>query len=71
MIRWDPDAESTDELGRSGRGSYRYVDGGRRYLVGQWPSTPYEPSPDDPVSVSVEPADVPPYAPPPGSPAAD
>jgi len=71
VIRWDPDAESTDELGRSGRGSYRYVDGGERYLPGQWPSTPYEPSPDDPVSLSVGPADVPPYDPPPGSPAAD
>lgn len=33
---WDPDAEGTDEGGVQGRGMYRYVDGGRRYLVDEW-----------------------------------
>jgi hypothetical protein len=38
-IWWDPDMESVDEGGRSGRGVYRYVDGGRRYLPGTMPDT--------------------------------
>jgi hypothetical protein len=39
-IWWDPDTESVDEGGRSGRGVWRYVDGGRRYLPGTMPRTP-------------------------------
>jgi hypothetical protein len=39
-VWWDPDTESVDEGGRSGRGVYRYVDGGRRYLPGTLPHTP-------------------------------
>jgi hypothetical protein len=35
---WDPDADGTDEGGAEGRGMYRYVDGGRRYLVNEWTS---------------------------------
>jgi hypothetical protein len=43
MIWWDPDApqDIEDEAGNAGsaasKGAYRYVDGGRRYLPGQWP----------------------------------
>jgi hypothetical protein len=33
---WDPDTSGPDEVGRDGRGMYRYVDGGRRYLPGGW-----------------------------------
>jgi len=33
---WDPDAEGIDEGGAEGRGMYRYVDGGRRFLVDEW-----------------------------------
>ncbi|HUF31975.1 MAG TPA: hypothetical protein VMN58_02055 [Acidimicrobiales bacterium] len=33
---WDPDAEGVDEGGVAGRGMYRYVDGGRRFLVDEW-----------------------------------
>jgi hypothetical protein len=29
---WDPDAEGEDEVGEEGRGLYRYVDGGQRYM---------------------------------------
>ncbi|HXW39037.1 MAG TPA: hypothetical protein VEJ44_05030, partial [Acidimicrobiales bacterium] len=29
-----------DELGRVGKGLYEYVDGGKRYLPGQWPVEP-------------------------------
>jgi hypothetical protein len=39
-IWWDADTEAVDEGGRSGRGVYRYVDGGRRYLPGTMPHTP-------------------------------
>jgi hypothetical protein len=33
---WDPDAEGEDENGVEGRGLYRYVDGGRRYMPGDY-----------------------------------
>jgi hypothetical protein len=33
-IWWDPAATGDDELRRPGTGMYRYVDGGKRYLVG-------------------------------------
>jgi hypothetical protein len=33
-IWWDPAAEGDDELRRPGAGMYRFVDGGKRYLVG-------------------------------------
>jgi hypothetical protein len=35
---WDPEATGPDETGTVGTGMYAYVDGGRRYRVGQWPS---------------------------------
>lgn len=37
-IWWDADAVGSDEGGRQGRGMWRWVDGGRRYAPGQWPS---------------------------------
>jgi hypothetical protein len=39
MIWWDPSAPAgtEDETGNPGTGAYRYVDGGKRYLSGQWP----------------------------------
>jgi hypothetical protein len=37
-IWWDPSATGPDEISKQGQGMYRYVDGGRRYVVGQWPS---------------------------------
>lgn len=39
-IWWDPTAEGPDELNNNGRGLYRYVDMGKRYLPGQHPSSP-------------------------------
>jgi hypothetical protein len=42
-IWWDPLARGQDEIGRNGAGLYRYVDGGRRYRVGTFPSTPAHP----------------------------
>ncbi|MEI2420359.1 hypothetical protein V6O07_08790, partial [Arthrospira platensis SPKY2] len=35
---WDPNAEGPDEIGRTGTGLWQYVDGGRRYLPGEWTS---------------------------------
>ncbi|MGH9187215.1 MAG: hypothetical protein ACRD0U_15590, partial [Acidimicrobiales bacterium] len=36
-IWWDPAATGPDEIGNDGQGMYRYSDGGRRYLPGEWP----------------------------------
>lgn len=68
LIWWDPEAEAVDELGRSGRGAFRFVDGGRRYLPGAWPSAPFSPSPDDPLRLEVTGAPTPQYDPPPTAP---
>lgn len=38
-IWWDPEAEGVDEFGREGTGMYRWVDGGERYLSGEWPES--------------------------------
>lgn len=42
-IWWDPTSNGEDETGRQGVGLYRYVDGGKRYLPGQWPTTDVKP----------------------------
>ena len=34
---WDPEATGEDETGNEGTGMIRYVDGGTRYLPGDWP----------------------------------
>jgi hypothetical protein len=38
-IWWNPNAHGPDELNHQGKGLYEYVDGGKRYLPGQWPDT--------------------------------
>jgi hypothetical protein len=57
-IWWDPDAEGPDEINRSGRGMWRFVDGGRRYLPGSWPETP--PALFDPAGTVTIYTDIPP-----------
>jgi hypothetical protein len=37
MIWWDAEATGPDEIRKEGTGMYRYVDGGTRYLPGEWP----------------------------------
>ena len=37
-IWWDPDATGPDEIRKEGVGMYQFVDGGQRYLPGQWPA---------------------------------
>lgn len=36
-IWWNPDATGPDETGAEGNGMYMYVDGGTRFLPGEWP----------------------------------
>lgn len=40
LIWWDPEAEGETPTGLFGKGMYRFVDGGRRYLPGEWPEEP-------------------------------
>ena len=66
VIWWDPKATGPDEVGRDGTGLYRYADGGRRYLPGQWPSTPvglYDDATSVTVLTTLPPADAPPTYP--------
>ena len=39
-VWWDADAEGVDETGKDAKGLWTYVDGGKRYLPGEWPETP-------------------------------
>ena len=50
-IWWDPVATGESETGTQGTGLYRYVDGGKRYLPGEWPST--DPKAFDPAGTSL------------------
>jgi hypothetical protein len=36
-VWWDSDEIGQDEIEKTGRGMYRYVSGGKRYLPGSWP----------------------------------
>jgi hypothetical protein len=71
-VWWDPDATGESETGVEGKGMMRYVDGGKRYLPGEWPTDPmpwFEK--EGTVTVYTEVPDPPPSYPPwPGSPAA-
>jgi hypothetical protein len=40
VLWWNPNAPGQDETGVQGNGEYELVNGGRRYLPGQWPTTP-------------------------------
>ena len=37
-IWWDPTVTGPDEIRKDGVGMYQFVDGGQRYLPGQWPA---------------------------------
>ncbi len=39
MVWWDPSATGPDEIRKQGQGMYQFVDGGKRYMPGKWPST--------------------------------
>ena len=38
VIWWDPTATGPDELRKQGTGMYQFVDGGKRYMPGEWPA---------------------------------
>ncbi|MEX1105344.1 MAG: hypothetical protein WEB78_04035 [Ilumatobacteraceae bacterium] len=38
LIWWDPDATGPDELRKDGPGMWQFVDGGARFLPGEWPT---------------------------------
>jgi len=38
IIWWDPAATGPDEIRKEGTGMYQFVDGGKRYLPGDWPT---------------------------------
>ncbi len=38
LIWWDPTATGPDEIRKDGTGMWQYVDGGTRYLPGEWPT---------------------------------
>jgi hypothetical protein len=38
LIWWDPNATGPDEIRKEGQGMYEFVDGGKRYLPGEWPT---------------------------------
>jgi hypothetical protein len=40
ILYWDPKTVGPDETGNVAPGMYRLVDGGKRYLPGQWPTDP-------------------------------
>jgi hypothetical protein len=40
LVWWNPRARGPDEAGNQGTGMYEYIDGGRRYLPGEWPTAP-------------------------------
>jgi hypothetical protein len=39
LMWWDPEAESVDEVGNAGTGSYRFANGGERYQPGELPDS--------------------------------
>ena len=38
MVWWDPSATGPDEIRKQGQGMYQFVDGGKRYTPGTWPT---------------------------------
>ena len=74
VIWWDATATGEDETGNEGTGMLRYVDGGTRYLPGEWPTDPialFEQAGSVTVYDDLPASDtLPDYAPWPGSPAA-
>jgi len=52
---WDPAATGPDEIRRDGTGMYQYVDGGKRYLPGQWPTEDKLFNPDGAVAIYTTP----------------
>ena len=54
-IWWDAAATGPDEIRRDGTGMYQYVDGGKRYLPGEWPTEDKLFDPDGAVAIYLTP----------------
>ena len=52
---WDATATGADEIRRDGTGMYQYVDGGKRYLPGEWPTEDKLFNPDGAVAIYLTP----------------
>jgi hypothetical protein len=52
---WDPTATGPDEIRKDGTGMYQFVDGGTRYLPGEWPSEDKLFDPDGAVAIYTTP----------------
>ncbi len=52
---WDPNATGPDEIRKDGVGMYQYVDGGKRFLPGEWPTEDKLFNPDGAVSIYLTP----------------
>ncbi len=48
---WDPAATGPDEIRKQGTGMYQYVDGGKRFLPGEWPTEDKLFNPDGAVAI--------------------
>lgn len=51
MIWWDATATGPDEIRKDGTGMYQFVDGGTRYLPGEWPADDKMFDPDGAVAI--------------------
>ncbi|MFL6205147.1 MAG: hypothetical protein ACJ739_07320 [Acidimicrobiales bacterium] len=53
-IWWDPDATGPDELRKEGKGLWHFVEGGKRYLLGDWPEESFPAFDDEGTSTIYE-----------------
>ncbi len=51
IIWWDPTATGPDEIRKDGTGMYQFVDGGKRFLPGEWPTDEKLFNPDGAVTI--------------------
>ncbi len=67
LIWWDPEATGPDEIRKEGTGMYQYVDGGKRYLPGEWTDEEKLFDPEGAVTIydTPPPGETPPEYPPP------
>lgn len=55
LIWWDPAATGPDEIRKEGTGMWTFVDGGKRFLPGEWPTDSKLFDPDGAVTLYAEP----------------
>jgi hypothetical protein len=57
LVWWNPTATGPDEIRKDGTGMWAFVDGGKRYLPGEWPTDSKLFDPDGAVTLYPEPPD--------------